>query len=181
VNITVSIDEVTLNTAVAKVMAYDNDEGEMYATGEEVTVGHLVAKQIVERLVKDDRWPHLRDEVLEVRKEEIRAAVRPSIVEALTRPIYQTNRFGERTGTETTLSEMIVAEVQKSLTEPADPYNRQNGTLLQLALRPEVKRVFQEGAKAAVEEMAKVLLSEGISTVVAEQIGAATTAKLTGK
>lgn len=176
-NITIKIDEVTLDTAVAKVMAYDRDDEEMYATGEQATVGHLVAQQIVERLVKDDQWTSLRDQVMQIRKEEIRAAVRPAIEDALTKPLYKTNTYGERVGHETsTLREIISAEAQKQLAEPADRYHRsEKGTLLQEAVRAEVKRAFTTEITKAVQETATTMIAEQLSGIVSKQVVAAVT------
>lgn len=157
-NITVSVDEITLSTVVAEAVGYDED-GDLVVQGDK-TVAHLVAEQIVERLTRDDRWPSLRDQVTEIRKDEIRAAVRPAIDEALTRPIFKTNQYGERTSSETTLSELISDETRKSLTEPANRYQSQDGTVLQQAIRAEVKRVVAEQIGETVRKLAAEAVAE---------------------
>jgi hypothetical protein len=157
-NITVTVDEVTLSTVVAEAVGYDED-GDLVVQGDK-TVAHLVAEQIVERLTRDDRWPTLREQVTELRKDEIRAAVRPAIDEALNRPIFKTNQYGERTSSETTLSELISDETRKSLTEPANRYQSSDGTVLQHAIRAEVKRVVAEQIGETVQKLAAEAVAE---------------------
>lgn len=158
-NITIQVDAITLATVVADVMDYDED-GELISSGKERTVAELVAEQIVDRLVKDNQWPSLREHVTNIRKEEIRAAVRPSIDEALTRPIYKTNGYGERTGAETTLAELIADEARKQLAEPVDRYRSEKGTVLQQAVRTEVKKAFETEIADAVKQARDLVTSE---------------------
>ncbi|MGY4901121.1 hypothetical protein [Streptomyces sp. 900116325] len=174
-NITVQVDEITLSTVIADTVAFDED-GDAYPTGQQ-TVAHLVAAQIVERLVKEDRYPGLRDRVMEIRKEEIRAAVRPSIDEALARPIYKTNSYGERTGQETTLAELIAAEARKQLTEPADRYRSEKGSILQETVRAEVHKAFQAEIAETVQK-ARDLVTKQLGDDIAQQITKAVTAGL---
>ncbi|MFG3136051.1 hypothetical protein ACGFZA_07490 [Streptomyces sp. NPDC048211] len=175
-NITIQVEEITLNTVVADTVAFD-EEGDAYSTGQQ-TVAHLVAAQIVERLVKDARYPGLRDQVTEIRKEEIRAAVRPSIDEALARPIYKTNTYGERTGQETTLAELIADEARKQLTEPSDRYRSEKGSILQQAVRAEVQKAFQSEIAEAVQKTRDLVIAE-LGGDIAQQITKAVTAGLT--
>lgn len=174
-NITVTVDELTLDTIVAKTVAYDED-GDAYETGEK-TVGHLVAEQIVDRLVKDDQWPRLREQVLTIRAEEIRTQVAPAIETALTKPIRKTNGYGEHTGAETTLSELIADEARKQLTEPVDRYRSEKGSLLQNAIRAEVKKAFEAEIAAAVRKAREDVIAEFRATA-QEQITAAAIAVL---
>ncbi len=173
-NIEVKVDEISLNTVVGEVISFD-EEGETYASGDYRTVAHLVAAQIVERLLKDQQYPTFREQVLEIRKEEIRAAVRPSIDEALTRPIYKTNTYGERTGQETTLAELIADEARKQLSEPVDRYSSEKGTVLQVAIRAEVKKAFGDEIAAAVKQVREQVTKE-LSGRMAEQLTAAVAA-----
>lgn len=166
-NINITVDDVTLETLVGEVVGFDED-GDTYTQGSK-TVADMVADCIVLKLVGDKRWPGLRDQVMEIRKEEIRAAVRPSIDEALARPIYKTNSYGERTGGQTTLSELIAEEARKQLTEPVDRYNRERGSLLEQAVRAEVKRAFQEEIADAVKQ-ARDLVTKELGDTISEQI-----------
>ncbi|MEV5944827.1 hypothetical protein [Streptomyces sp. NPDC051994] len=157
-NIEIKVDDITLSTIVGDVVSFDED-GDPYTEGHR-TVGDLVAAQIVERLVKDDQWKRLREQVLDIRKEEIRAAVRPSIDEAIARPIYKTNGYGERTGQETTLAELISDEARKQLAEPVDRYRTEKGTVLQQAIRAEVKKAFETEIADAVQKARDLVVSE---------------------
>ncbi|MFE4867650.1 hypothetical protein [Streptomyces sp. NPDC056682] len=157
-NIEIKVDELSLNTIVADVVSFDED-GDPYTEGTK-TVADLVATQIVNRLVKDDQWKRLREQVLDIRTEEIRAAVRPSIDEALARPIYKTNTYGERTGQETTLAELISEEARKQLAEPADRYRSEKGTVLQQAVRAEVKKAFETEIADAVQKARELVVAE---------------------
>lgn len=166
-NITITVDEVTLDTVVAKVFGYDED-GDTCETGER-TVADLVVEQIVAKLVADNRYPTLRDTVAEIRKEEIRNAVRPSIEEAISRPIRKTNHFGEPTGEVTTLSEFIADEARKQLTEPADRYSREKGTLLQQTVRAEVRKAFESEIAEAVKQ-ARDAVTKELGDQIASQV-----------
>ncbi len=167
-NIEIKVDDITLDTVVGQVVGFDED-GDTYETGQRHTVADLVAAQIVERLVKDEQYPSLRDLVMQVRKEEIRAAVRPSIDEALARPIYKTNTYGERTGTETTLAELIADEARKQLSEPVDRYSHGKGTVLQQAIRTEVQAAFKAEIAEAVKQVRTQVAGE-LSGTFAEQL-----------
>jgi hypothetical protein len=179
VNIEIKVDDVTLSTVVADVVDFDED-GDLVSSGKEKTVADLVAEQIVARLVRDDRYPRLRDKVTEIRDEEIRAAIRPAIVEAVTRPIKRTNGYGEPTGQETTLSEVIVDEARKFMKEPADKYRREDGTVLQKLVRDEVHRAFGAEIADAVKQ-ARELVATQLGDKVSDQITAAVRAGLKAK
>ena len=101
-NITVQVDEVTLDTAVREATEYDED-----ADGfrQPPTVGHLVAAQIVDRLIRTDGWQSFSSAVLQVRTDLIREAVRPLLAEAIAAPVQKTNSYGEPVGGTVTLRE----------------------------------------------------------------------------
>ena len=165
-NITVQVDEVTLGTVVAEVMAYD-EEGGSYAAGER-TIADLVAEQIMTRLLKAPGWPSLASKVQEIRIEEIRAAIRPQIEEAIARPLRKTNSYGEPAGAETTLREIIVDEARKAVNEPADRYSREKGTFLTQAVAAEVKKAFAAEIAAAVRQA-----REQVSAEIGQHVAAA--------
>lgn len=177
-NIEIKVDDITLSTVVADVVSFDED-GDPYTEGSK-TVADLVAAQIVERLVKDNQWPSLREQVTEIRRDEIRAAVRPSIDEALARPIYRTNTYGERTGQETTLAEIITDEARKQLAEPVDRYRTEKGTVLQQAVRAEVKKAFEAEIADAVRQ-ARDLVTQELSAELTEKVTATVTNALAKK
>jgi hypothetical protein len=175
-NIEVKVDKVTLATVVAEVVEFDED-GDAVSTGREHTVAHLVAEQIVKKVVQDARYPGLVDQVTRIRDEEIRAAVKPAIEQAIARPIKRTNPWGERNGEETTLTEVIVEEARNLLKEPADRYRRENGTVLQQAVRAAVREAFDKEIADAVKE-ARDLVAGQLGSTVATQIQDAVTAGL---
>lgn len=178
-NIEIKVDDITLSTVIAEVVDYD-DDGDLVSSGKEKTVADLVADRIVDRLVRDDRYPRLKDRVTEIRDEEIRAAIRPAIEQAVTRPIRKTNSWGEPSGQETTLSEVIVDEARKFMKEPADKYRREEGTVLQKLVRDEVHKAFGAEIADAVKQ-ARELVATQLGDKVSDQITAAVKAGLNAK
>lgn len=148
-DIQVIVPDVTLQTVVR-----DATED-----GGAATLANLVAAQLVDRIVGYGRedwegWNNLRRRVTEVRDEEIRAQVAPLIHETLTRGFPKTNNYGEPAGGTTTLSEIIMAEVNKVLTRPVDSSGyRGNQTVLQKIIYDLVHADFQ---KIAAEQVAAV-------------------------
>ena len=157
-NITVKVDEISLDTAVAEVFAYDED-GDAYARGER-TVGDLVAGQIVDRLVRgaNTGWPGLVAKVTEIRNEVIRETVRPQIEEAVAAPFRKTNSYGEPVGEPTTLRQLIVDEARKAVNEPADRYS--SSTFLQQAVRAEVQKALAKEIADAVKQAREQVAAE---------------------
>ncbi|MEU3386334.1 hypothetical protein [Streptomyces albidoflavus] len=174
-NIEVKVDEITLSTVVADVLGVDED-GETYTEGQR-TIADLVAAQIIDRLTQSTHWPTLRQRVMDIRDEEIRAAVRPSIEDAINRPIYRTNHYGERTGEQTTLAEVITDEARKLLKGPADRYRHEQGTVLQQTVRAEVKKAFETEIADMVKQ-ARNLVTTQLGDDIARQVTAAVTAGL---
>lgn len=169
-NITVNVDEVSLDTAVASIVRYDGDDSE-YMAGER-TVADLVAELIMARLMKDERYGYLRDNVLNIRKEVIREALAPVIEEALTGAFCKTNSYGEPiAGTQTTMREVIADEAKKLMTQPADNYHREKGTLLQVMVRKEVEAALGAEVKDAVKK-AREQVSAEIGQMVATAVQA---------
>ncbi|MFJ7417934.1 hypothetical protein ACIQXD_04895 [Streptomyces uncialis] len=174
-NITIQVDEITLSTIVGDVIGIDED-GDTIVEGQR-TVADLVAQQVMERVVRDDQYPNLRQRVTDIRDEEIREAVRPTIEAAITRPIHKTNGYGERTGEQTTLSELIAGEARKMLAEPVERYNPAKGTQLQQMIRDEVKRTFQQEIADTVAAARDAVMGE-LGADIARQVTAAVTAGL---
>jgi hypothetical protein len=166
-NITIKVDDVTLDTVVADVVGYDED-GDLIERGGK-TVAHMVAEQITARLVKGDRWSKMADKVSEVRTEEIRAAVRPLIEEAISGPVRQTNSYGEPVGQETTLRALILEEVRKLMKEPADRYGRDSGTLLSKTIADEVQKAIKAEIADEVKK-ARDLVSGQIGQMMATAV-----------
>jgi hypothetical protein len=165
-NIEVKIDQVTLDTIIGNVVSYDED-GDMVSEGS-MTVADKVAAIIAKEAMKSPSWEPLRERVTNIRNEMIREAVKPLIREALERPIRRTNSYGERVGTETTLSELIMDEAKKVFTEVKDSYSSRRPFIAEV-VQAEVKKAFQTDiqeqvakARAAVTEQLGANLSEAV-------------------
>lgn len=175
-NITVSVSDVALDTVVAEVFGYDQETGEPFAMGPGKTVADLVAAQIVDRLVKDDRWPSLAEKVREIRSEVIREAIRPSVDEAIAAPVCKTNTWGEPMGKPTSLREVVIDEARKLMNEPVDRYAQAKGTYLTKAVRDEV----QAALKAEIAEAVKQV-REQVSAEAGQLVATAVTNAMKGK
>jgi hypothetical protein len=148
-NITVQIDDISLDTMVGQVLSFD-EEGEPFPVGEK-TLAHLVAEMVLDRVVTSKRWGELAEQVTKIRAEEIRKAVLPQIEEALSTPFRQTNSWGEPTGAETTLRQLVVEEARKAVNAPADKWARDKGTFLTQAVAAEVKKALSAEIASAVK------------------------------
>lgn len=173
--IKVAIDDVTLDTIVGDVIRIDED-GDEYVAGQ-ATVGDKVAALIRDSVVKRPEYTSLREKVTRIRDEEIREAVKPLIQEALQRPIKRTNSWGEATGTETTLSEIVMDEAKKVFTEVRDSYRTKRPFIAEV-VQAEVQKAFgtyiQDEVKKAREAVAKELGSKVSATVVQSVLDALT-------
>ena len=168
-NITVNIDEVSLSTAVDEITGYDEDgdwTGKRYRT-----VGELVAAQILDRLVRDNHWNRLRDQMLEIRGEVIREALLPVVEKAMGESFQKTNNFGEASGAPVTMRQVIADEVKRILTNPADNYSRDKGTVLQVMVRKEVEAALGAEIRDAVKQ-AREQVSAEIGQLVATAVQA---------
>jgi len=156
INVSVEdIKSIDLSTPVETRYLYDAD-GEREEC--EVTLGHLVADRVTAALRQDDSWGGVKKRFLDIRDEEIRAAVQPIVAEALAGPIQKTNGYGEPTGTATSIRELIMEEASALLTKPADSYGRGRETVLQQFVRKEISVAFtKELAAVVAEEKAKVV------------------------
>lgn len=163
-NIIVNIDEVTLASIVDQ--SY-RQIGEDDWTAEGVTLGEIVATKIVERLVADhDRWDTIRRRVTEVRDETIREAVAPKVAEAISAPVRMTNTYGEPTGAETTLTELIVKEARETLTRRSD-YGR-GPSNLEKEIQKAVTAAFHNEVAAEVKKVRDAVASQLAGSVGAE-------------
>lgn len=173
-NINVDVTDVSLDSVVGDRRVPDGDGG---YDREPLTLGQAVAKNIAHRLTKDDRYPQLRDQVLELRKEEVRRQLEPIVAAAIAAPIQRTNTYGAPVGEPTTLNELIISEVHTYLSG-RDQYRREDGTILEKLIRGAVtKAINAELSEAIAEEKAKVVAAvrakaaELIADAVKEGIG----------
>jgi len=155
-----------------EIRDYDHETGAVETRGK--TLGDLVAEQITQKLVADDHYREMRKRYLKVRDEEIRAAVAPVVAEALAGPIQKTNSFGEPTGQQTTMRELIMAETQRLVSKGTDSgYSNRRKTFLQELIEKETGRLFaaelsavmaaeKEKVVAAVRSAGAELLAEAV-------------------
>lgn len=156
-NITVNVNEVTLATVVEEVVGYDPDrDTEVTSAG---TMAQLVAAQLVDRIVKDRRYPRLVDQVIDIRRETIKAAVTPMIEEAVLKQYQRTDTWGEKTGESTTLRDTIVAEARKMMQQPTG-YDSRDGSVVQKIVREEVRKAFTKEITDAVAAARKQVAAE---------------------
>lgn len=155
INVTVEgLDAIDLSTVVGERRRYDHDTEEYVTT--DLTLGDEVARRVTALLTKDDQWDGLRKKFLAIRDEEIREAVRPIVAAAITETLTKTNQYGQPTGETTTLTELIVADANKLLTERSD-YGR-GTTLAQRIVAESIGQAFKnELAKALAAEKEKVI------------------------
>jgi hypothetical protein len=149
---------------------YDED-GDRVPGG---TLADVIARQLVEKFSRSDLYHGFRDRVQAIRDEEIRAQLAPVIAEALANPIRRTNNYGEQTGADTTLREVIVDEARKWMTSKAtDRYGQSSGganggTNLQVMIRASVEDAFKTEIASAVKEV-----RDAVGTNVSELVAAA--------
>jgi len=144
-DINVTVDPVDLSTIISDYRDED---------GHKRTLADAVAWELASQVIHDrDVWPAFRDAVTKIRDDEIRKAVAPLIAEALTKSLQQTNTYGEPTGKTITLSEIIVAEARKQLTEKAgDRYSNDQRSIVAKLVAAEVTSAFENIIK---DEVAK--------------------------
>jgi hypothetical protein len=164
--INVSVDKIDLAEEIA---SHYDDDGSRIPSG---TFADLIAYQLVQRIIKTDDYTGLVGRVRTIRDEEIREAVLPAITEAIQAPIQTTNRYGEATGTSTTLRELIAEAARTVLTSPVDNYSREKGTLLQKVIREEVAAAFKAELVDAVKQVRDGIATE-MGTTVAELVTSA--------
>ena len=175
-NITVTVDDVTLGTAVGQVFGYDSETGEPFTMGDR-TLADIVAAQIVDRLVQDrDRWYELSRTVADIKRDVIREAVLPMIEKAIAEPIQKTSGYGDPIGEPVTLREVIVDEARKVLNKPADQYSRSGQTVLGKVVAEEVHKAFAAEIKDAVQQARQKVAGE-----IGQQVAAAVTNAMKGR
>lgn len=158
---TVNVDSIDLGDYID---AHLDEDGDRVPAG---TLGDAVVRQLVEKFSRSDLYRGLAERVRTIRDEEIRAAVAPAIAEAVSAPIQSTNRYGEKTGEQTTLREVIADEARRYLTERnTDSYARDKGTRLQVAVREAVDAAFREEIAAEVRQ-ARDAVTKQLGTTVA--------------
>jgi hypothetical protein len=157
--ITVNVDSIDLGDYIDTHL---DEDGDRVPGG---TLGDAVVRQLVNTFSRSDTYRGLAERVRTIRDEEIRAAIAPAIAEAVSAPIQSTNRYGEKTGEQTTLRELIADEARRYLTQPADNNYRNQGTRLQIAVREAVDGAFSEEIAAEVKQARDAVTTQLGTTV----------------
>lgn len=130
------------------------DDGEDYERS--VTIADLVAEKIADRLVADNTgyYDDLRKRVDRRINELVRDRVAPMIDEAMAKPVRKTNTYGEPTGVETTMRELIIDAAR---------------TWLEKSSGDSFDRTRQSQAQKLVKEAVGSALTKELSTVIAAE------------
>lgn len=162
----VEVEDLDLSSAIPA--HYDADDDRVPAG----TLADLVVRHLVDRAANTTEYKQsITDRVRTIRDEEIRAQLAPIIADALAKPLKKTNSYGEAVGPETTLRELISADVKKFLSEKDDRY-RDNRTRLETMIRNAVETAFKNEIAQAVKD-AKDAVAQQMGASVAEVVAAA--------
>ncbi|WP_267716610.1 hypothetical protein [Streptomyces sp. CoH17] len=164
-SVSVNVEGFDMNTILGWTIDYDGEEA---TQGEPITVADKVVKQIVRNALNAPEYTSLKEKVTRIREEVIREEIRPIVREALQAPIRRTNYYGEATGPETTLSEIIMKEAKDAWTLPKDSYRSKVPFLVEI-VRDEVQKAFKT---LVTDEIQKVRVEVGseISKVITGQV-----------
>jgi hypothetical protein len=131
-------------------------------------VAHMVLSSIKNDVTTKSLYPTLRERAVAIRNEEIRAAIKPAIEQAITATLQPTDHYGNPKGESKTTHELIVEHATKVLTaKDSDHYSRTKGlNLVEQFIATEVKAALEQ-AKAdvlrAVKDQGAKVLSETIA------------------
>jgi hypothetical protein len=142
--------KLDLDSWLARYGATVNEDGDREVipmTLEDIVVDRTV-RLLFEKAMKDDSYRGLRSRVQDVAREEIVSVVSPMITEALASPFRKVSSYGEATGPEITLREVIVEEVRAYLTK-SPGYDRR--TAVQTFIAEEVKSVVSKELKSTLD------------------------------
>lgn len=116
-------------------------------------VGRLVLQSIKNDTTRDT-YRSLRDRAATIRDEEIRAAIKPAIEQAVTATMQPTDGYGNPKGEPKTTHELIVEHATKVLTaKNNDHYSRDKGqNIVEQFIAKEVQAVLNKELKAALEQ-----------------------------
>ncbi len=161
--INVEVSDVTLASVVS--------DGDDYRPTE--TIADIVAEKLLREFTSAERdvYGELRRRVAEIRDEEIRAALVPALTDALNASVRRTNTYGEPTGPEVTMREVITDEAKKMLTARSD-YGR-GETFTQKVIKDAVGSALRNELAAVInEEKAKVVAAvrAQAATIIADAV-----------
>lgn len=145
------------------------------------TLGDLVAEKMANTLIANLDNTTRNDMVAEIRtlrQKLIIERILPSLEEGLTRPIKLTNTFGEFTGKEVTITELIVDEGKKALMVRGDRHSTSADSLLVKVIREQVTIALTRELNGALAE-AKATIVKAVKEKAAEYLTEATLGKRT--
>lgn len=176
INVTVDgLDAIDLTSVVGDEIAYYNPETEE-TEHRPRTLADIVAEKLADKIDGDLTYEgrrDLRDRIARERLAVIRERLAPIVEEALTGDIQKTNAYGERTGSTTTMRELIISEVSKVLNGKSDPYARDGQTLLGTSITNSIRKLLgnelnavftaeKDKVVAAVRAQAAELVAEAV-------------------
>ena len=174
--IVVQVENVDLNAQIGDRYTYDEDEQRV-----PLTIGEAIAERVAQMLTKDDSYKDLRQQIRDMRVEEMRARVVAELEAAFLQPVQKTSQWGEPTGNPTTLRLEIMKLAEKALEIPrpgySSSYPRETNAVQQFLQREIEGVVKKELAEAMADEKAKVVAAvrakaaELIAQAVKEGIG----------
>lgn len=177
--INVNVSEVNLTDEIDGRGPWD-EETETYAP---MTLADLVAEKLADRLVKDNNeyYNDVYKRVSKQMDEYVRERVAPLVDEAMLKPIRKTNSYGEPTGQETTMTELILASVKAFLEHSQkDGYGRGNRTKAQQLVDEAVgNKLTKELSEVVAAERTKVV--EAVRAQAGKIIAEAVTKGVGGK
>ena len=149
--ITVTLD-IGLDTVVANSVTYDND-GE-YQGSDGVTLAHLVAERIADRLLDDARQAVQYAHVLDRINHEIDKAIADKLADILDREIVPTDAYGNKRGEPRTLTQEIIDKAQGWLTARSRSSGgyRDEGTNAERLITAAVDKAFTREVGAAIDK-----------------------------
>lgn len=175
IKVDVQVGDVDLTTVIGERSRYDHDAEERVA--EPVTLGDAVAARITAKLTAEEHYGVLRNKVVAMRDEEIRAQLAPIVATAIESNVQRTNTYGQAVGEPTTLTTLIIDEVKTYLSR-TDGYGDRATNVLQKTIREAVdKAIRTELAAVIADEKARVVTAvrakaaELIAQAVKEGIG----------
>lgn len=153
-----NLEAIDLTTVIGTRLVWDDDHEERVP--QDTTLADLVSDKLVLEITRDDQYPNLRRQVMDMRIDLIREALEPLIKAALANPMQRTSLFGEPTGPATTLREIILDETKKIINEkPNHSSGRPHLTYLQQLIQKEVRDVFGKEMVATLKEEKEKLLA----------------------
>lgn len=168
IEIAVTVGELALTDPIGTRIVGGYGDEDQYE--EPITLADVVVSEIVGRFTSGMEWDSIRRRVSAIRDEEIRAAVRPHVDEAIKATIgggaKDINFTGYPVGDPVPLRDMVEKEAQKILgAAQRTPYNREQEPLLAQmvhdAVRKELTAEFREVIDAERAKLGAVLRAEG--------------------